>query len=237
VTIDFHEQCEYIEFGGRRWLWPKKDEKLKQVNDWVSDLNTALLSMAHHKRELKVAIQAGGACGVWPVHLAEHFPVVYTFEPDPVNYWCLAANCSHLPSQIQHAQAALGEHPGRVDLLLDASERNNVGAYFTVDHVQGIGEATSPRIKLDDVPLYACDLLCLDIEGREVEALRGAHNLIERFKPFIMIEEKPLPHMGPGQLVPHQVGAATEWLEKIHGYTIVNRVHRDIVLAPPQEEA
>jgi FkbM family methyltransferase len=231
-----HEQCEYIEFQGRRWLWPKSDTKLKAVNDWVGDLNTVLLFMERAGRDRRVAIQAGGACGVWPVALAEHFDVVLTYEPDRLNYWCLAANCSHMPETIMHVNAGLGEIPGMINTVLPPTEKGNAGAYYTMDAVPGIGDPV-PRLVLDDVPLYACDLLCLDIEGREVEALRGAHKVIEKYQPYIMIEEKPLPQMGPGQPVNHQPGEATEWLEKIHGYQVISKVHRDVILAPPESDS
>ena len=232
-TEDFHELSEYIEFNGRRWLWPKRDEKLKQVNDWVSDLNSVLFVMTQFGREMKVAIRAGGACGVWPVALAKHFQIVYTFEPDKLNYWCLAANCSLYPTQIQHMNAALGERRGQVVTMLHHTEQNNSGAYYTADADDDQKEISVPRVVLDDFALFACDLICLDIEGREVEALRGARKVIEYYQPFIMIEEKPLPQMGPGKPVNHRPGEATEWLEKIHGYTVVEKVHRDVILAPP----
>jgi FkbM family methyltransferase len=231
-----HEQCEYIEFQGRRWLWPKRDTKLKAVNDWVGDVNSALLAMAKAGRKCRVVIQAGGACGIWPVALAEHFDLVLTYEPDRLNFWCLTANCSHLPEKIQAVNAALGEINGQVNTVLHPSEKGNVGAYYTMDATPGIGDPV-PRVTLDDVPLYACDLICLDIEGREVEALRGAHGVIEKYQPFIMIEEKPLPQMGPGQHVNHQPGEATEWLEKIHGYRVIDKVHRDVILAPPESRS
>ena len=225
---EYEEQCEYIEFGGQRWKWPKKDEKLKQVNDWVNDLDTVLFLMTKAEREMGVAIQAGGACGIWPVELAKHFGYVYTFEPDPLNYWCLSANVSAYPEKIFPCNFALGENPGTVTTQLHPSESNNVGAYYTADARKGV-----PRIRIDGMNLK-CDLLCLDIEGREVEALRGAYNTIEINQPYIMIEEKALPQMGKGKPVSHTKGEASEWLIKTHGYKLVKEVHRDLIFEPPK---
>jgi len=236
TPTDYDDFCEYIEFDGRRWKWPKQDTKLKAVNDWVNDLNATLLLMTKAGRDMQIAVQAGGAMGVWPVALAQHFDLVFTYEPDKLNYWCLAANVSHLPEKIMPLNAALGEKPGNVTTALHPSERGNAGAFFTIDAPEfsaGYSEVV-PRIVLDDLKMVACDLICLDIEGREVEALRGAYDTIERYQPFIMIEEKPLPQMGPGKQVNHQAGEATEWLERIHKYQVVQKVHRDVILAPPQ---
>jgi FkbM family methyltransferase len=236
MTIDYDDLCEYVEFDGRRWKWPKQDTKLKAVNDWVNDLNAVLLLMTKAEHEMQVAVQAGGAMGVWPVALAEHFDLVFTYEPDKLNYWCLAANVSHLPEQIMPMNAALGEQPGSVVTALHPTERGNSGAFFTIPANPARDNANEavPVIVLDKLKMVACDLICLDIEGREVEALRGAYDTIEKFRPFIMIEEKPLPQMGPGKQVNHTAGEATEWLERIHKYTVVQKVHRDVILAPPQ---
>lgn len=232
MTTDYDDLCEYIEFNGRRWKWPKQDTKLKAVNDWVNDLNAVLLLMTKAGRNMQIAVQAGGAMGVWPVALAEHFDLVFTYEPDKLNYWCLSANVSHLPEKIMPCNAALGENPGTVVTALHHTERGNAGAYYTVEDNHGSKEAV-PRIKLDLLKMVACDLICLDIEGREVEALRGAYDTIERHQPFIMIEEKPLPQMGPNKQVNHTAGEATEWLQKIHNYTVAQTVHRDVILTPP----
>ena len=234
MKIDYEDLCEYIEFDGRRWKWPKQDTKLKAVNDWVGDLNATLFLMTKAGREMQVAVQAGGAMGIWPVALAQHFDLVFTYEPDKLNYWCMAANVSGQPEKIFPLNAALGETAGQVVTALHQSERGNSGAYYTIDARKN--EEAVPRIKLDDLKMVACDLICLDIEGREVEALRGAYDTIDKFKPFIMIEEKALPQMGPGKPVNHNVGEATEWLQKIHGYKVAQKVHRDIILTPPLSE-
>lgn len=233
MNIDYDEVTEYIEFSGRRWLWPKHDDKLKQVNDWVNDLNAVLLEMSRADRNCGIVVQAGGACGVWPVELAKHFEMVFTFEPDLLNYWCLCANVSHLPTKIFPANFALGERTGKVATMAPETEKNNCGAYYTVD-ARETDEAAIPRITIDSMELSACDLICLDIEGREVEALRGAVNTIDKFRPYIMIEEKPLPQMGKNKPVNHTKGEALEWLQKMHKYKVIGEVHRDLILAPPE---
>lgn len=233
MTTDYDDLCTYIEFNGRRWKWPKDDIKLQQVNDWVNDLDAVLLAMSKADRNCGVAIQAGGACGVWPAELAKHFDMVFTFEPDMLNYWCLCANVSHLPTKIFPSNMALGERKGSVITQLPISEANNVGAYYTAE-VSPDNPHAVPRITIDSMEMASCDLICLDVEGREVEALRGAQQTIDKYQPYIMIEEKDLPQMGKGKPVQHTKGEALEWLQKIHGYVVVKNVHRDIILAPPE---
>ena len=41
----------------------------------------------------KTVIQAGGNCGLYARLYATVFDSVFTFEPDPINFSCLAENC------------------------------------------------------------------------------------------------------------------------------------------------
>ena len=225
-------QTKTIQFLGRDWMWPAYDKKLHLVNDWVHDALVAIKLMQDANRDTRGVVQAGGACGVWPIILADHFKFVWTFEPDHLNYHCLTWNVRHHQKQIVTKCAALGERIGMVATELHPSEKDNCGAIYTVP--ADTGAMRAPMVRLDDETIFDLDLICLDIEGREVEALIGANELITKHQPWIMIEEKPLPQMGPGKPVNHQAGEATKWLEDNHGYTVAKLVHRDVILRPPE---
>lgn len=199
-----------IEFHGRELHWPDDDERLLAVNDWVMDLDAALEYVA----DFGVAVQAGGACGIWPVMLAKRFEMVFTFEPNADNFRCLVQN---VPYNVVPKRAALAEESGSVSLARDESEKGNAGAW----HTKPGNEIEA--VALDDLRLGACSFLQLDVEGDELAALKGGAFLIERHRPVIMIEEKPLPHMTGSHT------AAREWLES-KGYRVRRRVHRDVVL-------
>lgn len=207
------------------WYWPDEDEKLLQVIDWVHDLDQ-VLPLIPQKR---VCIQAGGACGVWPAYLSKFFEIIYTIEPSLENLECLIKNvkfcdCSKYPDcpheqlgQIEYFNSALGEKEGRGQLKLDNSELGNSGAYYL-----GVGET----VDIDYIDFHGfenVDFICLDIEGFEEKALRGAAETIERCNPVIMIEEKPLPHLAEGEHL-----KARQFLESI-GYQEVLKIHRDVV--------
>jgi len=46
----------------------------------------------------------------------------------------------------------------------------------------------TPMIAIDDLGLTRCDFIKIDVEGMEAEALRGARQIIERFRPMIFVE-------------------------------------------------
>src|SRR4051812_41824122 len=104
------------------WLWPKSDVELwKRARDY-SVLEKAL----QHCTQRRVAIQAGGACGTYPLWLSQYFETVYTFEPDPVNFTCLVANCQQ--ANVVKIQAALGLAKGCGEM--QATEGNSGAGYM-----------------------------------------------------------------------------------------------------------
>jgi FkbM family methyltransferase len=193
--------------------WPETDtECARVVFDTAVDLEAAL----PHVRDFGLCVQAGGNCGVWPLWLSERFEIVLTFEPDHLNFTALAAN-THARPNIIRTQAALGDRAGLIGL---AREPGNCGAHF----VSGAGNV--PTIRIDDLGLPACGLICLDIEGAEMPALIGAMELIERCRPVVVIEDK-----GLSERFGYKKGDAEQWLADLAGYEVIARPHRDVVLA------
>ena len=192
---------------------PDYDQKLRLVENQVADVEKAI----RYCRGNRVVVQAGGAYGVWPLALSQRFYTVYTFEPDPQNYPLLVANTADCANVIRW-QAALGSHAGFVAVQRDASEADNAGAGYVVEG------GTVPVVALDTLQLPELDLLCLDVEGYELEALTGAIRTIRSHRPVVMLECKPLPHMT------RDPNAAVELLLDL-GYEVREKVNRDVVLS------
>ena len=107
------------------------------------------------------------------------FQTVYTFEPDPVLFQCLTRNIDY-PNVVK-IQACLGNERKLVGTKNDAAP--SCGGTH-IDERNGI----IPTIFIDDLNLPRCDLIHLDIEGYEFNALRGGLKTIERCKPIIVLE-------------------------------------------------
>lgn len=191
----------------RGWLWPETDVgAAKVLFAHAGDLTTVY----KHCRNFDVVVQAGGNCGIWPRDLGEKFRIVYTFEPDPMNFRCLCANAP--AENIFKFNASLGFSHRTTSMKL---RPDNVGAH----QVEGDGDI--PMLRIDDLALTACDLICLDVEGFEIKALMGGLETIGRFKPVIVVEDKGV--SGPA-------GQVTSWLVNGMGYTVAEKVAKDVIL-------
>lgn len=159
------------------YLWPARDVRCA---DYIFKSLGDLDGIYPYCTAFDVVVQAGGNCGVWARELSQKFARVYTFEPCPVNFRCLAANAPQ--ENVFKFNAALGNQHKLVRL-----NRNplNVGAHFIEE---GAGEI--PTMRLDDLCLDTCNLLLLDVEGFEIEAIRGGWETIKRCKPIVVAEER-----------------------------------------------
>lgn len=197
------------------FMWPEDDVHCKgAIFASLSDITI----VCNHVRDFRICVQAGGNCGVWPKKLSKRFGAVYTFEPDPLNFHCLVNNCPE--KNIIKLQAAVGHDASPVGLI---GRKENIGAH----QVEGFG--AYPVIAIDELNLPSCGLMYLDIEGYEGEAIDGAMDTIERFKPIIAIENK-----GHSD----KYGISPKGLEKriiSLGYKVVDRPHRDTVFAPEDQ--
>ena len=173
-------------------------------------------------------IQAGGAMGLYPVALAQHFQQVVTFEPDPFNWECLEANRRARDSlnRVLPIRGGLSDKCGSGSM--DRPDPRNCGAnrvvegndfpVFTIDgfvfHREG--PDSDPRAKGHKV-----DAIWLDIEGLELAALKGAERLIRAQGPVIVTEEN-------GNGARYGVGPCDieDWLETL-GYEIIGGIGRD----------
>jgi len=122
---------------------------------------------------------------MYPRLWSDTFETVYTFEPSPLNWYCLTQNC---PSErIKKFNVALGEHDQKNWLKL--GNIGNVGTN-TIASQEVTDAIMIDMMPLDAYELECCDVIQLDIEGYEPAALLGAIKTIEKFRPVICLETK-----------------------------------------------
>jgi FkbM family methyltransferase len=204
-----------INEGGREYLWPADDiDAMSVVFRQVADADYAI----KHCKRMRVCIQAGGNCGVWPNYLARFFQYVYTFEPEPSNFRCLVTNRES--GNIFASQSAIGISKTLVGIDFPEGVRN-YGACRTVPG------GSIPTIRVDDLELTEVDLIQLDIEGSEPNALAGMFRIIQRDHPVIMVEDKGLStfYGYPENWSTEQLNGHLKYFPD--GYRFVQRINRD----------
>jgi FkbM family methyltransferase len=160
--------------------WPDFDVRCR--NAVVTECAAAMPVVLPLVKEKRVCVQAGGNVGVYPLALAKVFDRVITFEPDSDNLDCLVANVT--AENVTTYYAALGAEVGTCGIL--RIDTDNCGSHKTLP-----GTAV-PVLTIDGLNLDQCDLIWLDIEGAEADAINGARATIEKFSPIIVLEEKGL---------------------------------------------
>ncbi len=198
---------------------PQDDRHGVEHDGLVVDLDVAL----EFCRRKDVAVQAGGCFGVWPLYLARFFKHVYTFEPDWQNFRCLNINVAEVGGGVSNVipiRSALSDRNGLASIR--RAQPSNAGSGYLTEGSE------FPKFALDSLSLTSCDLLCLDVEGSELDALKGAETTIRMHKPVIMLEAKQLDHMHAERF------EAVEWLQS-RDYEFRRKVHKDYILTRRQQ--
>ena len=163
------------------WIWPKDDVRCWRCFQKSKDLPDKIMQFVSKK---SVCVQAGGNVGVYVKKFAENFETVHTFEPEPLNFYCLHHNLNGFYNVITHKGFVGNKHQTPMSIIrFDTKKDPNTGKFKISDQPGDI-----PVFSIDEMQLESCDLIQLDIEGHEPQALLGASETIKKFKPVICLE-------------------------------------------------
>ena len=165
---------------------PQRDAALKYVKDW------------------RRAMDLGANVGIFSRHFAKHFEEVLSVEPLEANIECLKLN---LPENCKIVPYAIGDRNVRQKMyqtpkslggafIMDDPDVDAPPVVINQDLVVEVDMITVDSMNLDSLGLFK-----LDIQGSEVIALKGARETILKYRPVVLIEEKPVG--GPTGSVDH----------------------------------
>lgn len=172
------------------WVWITKDDASWECPkyDWIEFQYRKMISEICLNK--KIVVQAGGCQGMYPRLLSDMFEQVYTFEPHPINFHALVANCQK--DNIIKINGALSDKLGQ--FILIENEIVNSGCHTLADATgrEKIIETGKKYLvqlfTVDSLNLPSLDLLMLDVETYEYNVLQGAVKTINNFNPVIMCE-------------------------------------------------
>lgn len=179
-----------IEFSGRD-LWIRKEGDGRGIayllaeHDWMSRL-----SSDHAVRKGEIVIDVGAHVGIFTRKALDRGAAkVIAIEPDPLNVECLRRNFSDeiADGRVVIVPEGAWDKEDSITLYLGESSGWN-----SVMGPQGAG-AIDIRVRpIDDMvaelKLDRVDLIKMDIEGAEIQALEGARATLLRDRPRIMID-------------------------------------------------
>lgn len=200
---------------------------MKQVNGiWFPDSETHMTSFverdgSYQKHTLdvavsfcdqkRVALDIGGHCGLWSMHLENQFDEVNAFEPVEDHKQCFLRNTK----KTNLYGIALGAENGECMMHI---EPDNTGH----THVNETGVLV-PQRRLDEFHFDSVDFMKIDCEGYEFYVILGGKETILENKPVMCVEQKPHGFYGIGQF--EAVELLVKWGAKVY-----ERVSADFIL-------
>jgi FkbM family methyltransferase len=172
------------------WAIPEGDTYFRKILEATPagfELDHLEVALAYCT-QFRTAVDGGAHIGTWTVALAQRFRWVYAFEPATDTYKCLLTNTEPYKNVVR-SRAALGAKKGGCTVVEDPTRVGNTGSRMIElndDPLVGTPVVTIDQFK----DIAELDFLKLDLEGFEVEALRGAAETIRRCQPVIMAECK-----------------------------------------------
>lgn len=182
----------------------------------IKKLRAAVAECKQHR----VAVDIGGHCGLWSMHLVGMFRHVVAFEPIAEHRECFAKNVHGKNYNLY--DVALGEHFGTC--VMHTTDGSSGDSW-----IKQTSPAGSTRVRtLDAYNLTEVDFIKLDCEGYELPALKGAHATIDYLRPVICVEQKP----GHAQRFGYGETEAVQYLQDVHGYKQAREMGGDYIMVP-----
>ena len=119
-------------------------------------------------------LDIGAWVGTWSMAMNKYCGRVVAFEPDPLHYECLVKNVTE---DVETHQLAVGQENKMISLSNDDFTQSK----------RVVGEGTIPMVTVDSLGIDDVDLIKIDVEGYEMEVLKGATETLKNIQ-YLMIE-------------------------------------------------
>jgi FkbM family methyltransferase len=154
---------------------------------WRGEAEFGLLDMLVDRR--RNAIDAGANKGTFSHVLSRLAQQVYAFEPNPKMFAILKRSAA---ANVAVSPLALSDRAGDAEFLIPRranGRHSNQGGSLSRIKVHGDHLALPVRMaRIDDLDLPDIGFIKIDVEGSEMAVLEGAHALLARDRPTLMIE-------------------------------------------------
>lgn len=169
----------------------------RNLEDWEKESREMFANLCTHSTNI---VDVGAYTGVYSLIAAASNPgaKVFAFEPNPYQYEFLEKNIAqnNFMSQIQTFNFALSDSKGHANLY-SGSHRSTFGTSIATLSPQGHLISSTSIAKPDDVlSNHSVELMKIDVEGSELDVLKGATQILQLTNPTLLIEA-----LTPGKLL------------------------------------
>ena len=141
------------------WKAGKPFTQNKCLNKFVSYCKS-------QSKKMNTIIDVGAWCGTWSKVMEPFAKKVIAFEPDKVHFECLQKNCT---INCNPRMEAVGSEIGQISLTHDN--------FTQAKRVDSKGDIR--LVTLDSTGYTDVDMIKIDVEGYEMEVIKGAKNMLE----------------------------------------------------------
>lgn len=138
------------------------------------------LSRLIRREDIKTVFDVGANHGQSALRFEKAFPKaeILSFEPVAANFKILNSNCENKP-RIRTINKGLGEHSGKVKIGLSQNPgRHSLHLLQEGGDVEEIEISTVDTV-MEESDISFIDLLKIDVEGFEIEVLKGGEKALE----------------------------------------------------------
>jgi FkbM family methyltransferase len=171
------------------FCFPDNEEHFTALGDDVANYQKPQRDKAYeYVKNWRCAVDIGAHVGIFSCDFARRFERVIAFEPVPSTRECLLRN---VPGNVEVQPFACGSQPGKV--RMERNKKNSGGSRIVAPDASVERPVDAEVVTLDSFGLEAVDLIKLDVEGFESEALLGGEQTLRRDMPVVIVEEKLKP--------------------------------------------
>lgn len=134
-----------------------------------------------HLPNKRTFVDVGANVGIWSLPMTQHFKKIVSYEPSRQNIECIKSN---IPEGIELREKAVADFAG--EAKFHQAGKNCGDGKLCREGVKS--SYTVPVVKLDDEGLDNVDMIKIDTQGWELDALKGMTELIKSCRPWVMFE-------------------------------------------------
>lgn len=156
-----------------------------------------------------VVFDIGANIGLTTLTAARRASQVVAFEPQPTTHACLVKTIeANRLKNIRAVELALGATKGEISFFADSnsSSASHIIADSTLGRQSDVKvEMTTLDNFVEDESIRRIDLIKIDVEGFEIDAISGAKNTLYKLRPAIFVEFNAFTMIGFRNINPRQM--------------------------------